>query len=225
MKKLIAQVMGILTLCYAMPLCWAQNPNLSSGGTVPSGLVNTEFSRIYVHAFKTGFGHEHAVEGRLQQGHLVLNTLSEKSDEPGELVFDMKSFDADGPKARRYVGLEGVTDATTRAQVNENLLGKDVLDVNHFPTARFVVDQVVSLDTRDSEGRSMVRLTGDFTLHGIKRNISFDAVLGSEKGWHRLIGKFKILQSDYGIKPFSKAFGAVGVADELTIHGDLIVAP
>jgi hypothetical protein len=40
----------------------------------------------------------------------------------------------------------------------------------------------------------------------------------------RLQGSFSILQSDYGITPFSKALGAVGVADRLTISGDLRVA-
>ena len=38
-------------------------------------------------------------------------------------------------------------------------------------------------------------------------------------------GGFAILQTQYGIRPFSKAFGAVGVTDQLTIHGVLSVTP
>jgi hypothetical protein len=37
----------------------------------------------------------------------------------------------------------------------------------------------------------------------------------------RVRGNFSILQTQYGIRPYSKAFGAVGVADRLTIYGDI----
>jgi len=33
-----------------------------------------------------------------------------------------------------------------------------------------------------------------------------------------------MLQSQFGITPFSKAFGAVGVTDQLTIWGDLWIS-
>jgi len=36
---------------------------------------------------------------------------------------------------------------------------------------------------------------------------------------------FKIRQTDYGIKPFSRVLGAVGVKDELLISGDLWIMP
>ena len=39
-----------------------------------------------------------------------------------------------------------------------------------------------------------------------------------------LRGGFTLLQSQFGITPFTKAFGAVGVADELKVYGDLWVA-
>ena len=38
------------------------------------------------------------------------------------------------------------------------------------------------------------------------------------------MGNFSLLQTDYGIKPFTTALGAIGVADRLTIYGDLWVA-
>jgi hypothetical protein len=40
-------------------------------------------------------------------------------------------------------------------------------------------------------------------------------------GGVRLRGNFTIMQTQYGIRPYSKAFGAVGVADRLTIYGDI----
>ena len=43
-------------------------------------------------------------------------------------------------------------------------------------------------------------------------------------GFVHLHGKFTILQTDFGITPYSKAFGTIGVADSLTIWGDLWIA-
>ena len=68
-----------------------------------AGDVDTSISRVYVHVDKTGFGHEHGVASFLKSGHLNLGA----SQNAGELVFDMTSFNADTDEARRYVGLEG----------------------------------------------------------------------------------------------------------------------
>lgn len=42
--------------------------------------------------------------------------------------------------------------------------------------------------------------------------------------WTHLMGRFKILQTQFGITPFKKALGAVGVTDQLTVWGDLWIA-
>ena len=62
-------------------------------------------------------------------------------------------------------------------------------------------------------------------LHGTTRPLEFVADVELVKGWQHAGGAFTILQSDYGIKPYSKMLGAVGVADKLEIFGDLYVAP
>ena len=49
--------------------------------------------------------------------------------------------------------------------------------------------------------------------------------LEEKDGWHHVRSGFRILQADYGIKPFSKILGAVGVTDELIIYGDLWLVP
>ena len=40
----------------------------------------------------------------------------------------------------------------------------------------------------------------------------------------RVRGAFRVKQTDFGITPFSKAFGTIGVADTLVIYGELYVA-
>ncbi|MCA9192505.1 MAG: YceI family protein [Planctomycetales bacterium] len=193
---------------------WAQQPDNGQHVSFQTGDVNLDFSRIYVHAFKTGLGHEHAVEGKLKNGKLF---LAEGNSE-GTLVFDIASFDADGSKARMYVGLKGETDESTRRQVNENLLSADVLDVKRFPTAQFRIANV----SQTKEGWVM---DGEFLLRGRTQRITVPVTVENVKGWNHVRGKFRIKQTDYGIKPYTKAFGAVGVADELLVYGDLFVAP
>jgi len=179
--------------------------------------VNQSASRVYIYVGKTGLGHNHGVEGRLKSGSLQL----EGAGAGGELVFDMTSFDADTDAARRYVGLAGSTDASTKQQVNANMKGAAVLDVQRYPTAKFVVDGVKRTEKKNRDGHPLYELSGKFTLHGQTRPLKLEAGVEERPEGLRLRGKFNILQTQYGIRPYSKAFGAVGVADQLTIFGDI----
>jgi len=179
--------------------------------------VNATASRVYIYVVKTGLGHNHGVEGRLKSGSLQLDG----EGVGGELVFDMTSFDADTDAARRYVGLSGSTDASTKQQVNANMKGAAVLDVQRYPTAKFVVDGVKRTEKKSRDGQPLYELSGKFTLHGQTRPLKLEASVEERSEGKRLRGKFSILQTQYGIRPYSKAFGAVGVADQLTIYGDI----
>jgi hypothetical protein len=182
-----------------------------------SGNVNLKDSRVYIFVGKTGLGHNHGVEGRLKSGNLQLGA----AENAGELIFDMTSFDADTDAARRYVGLEGSTDKSTRQQVNVNMKGADVLNVQKFPLATFRITSARLLQEKGREGFPEYRLDGRFTLHGVTQPLRFQASGEEKDGRIHLRGSFSILQSDYGVRPYSKAFGAVGVTDKLTIYGDL----
>jgi polyisoprenoid-binding protein YceI len=173
--------------------------------------------RVYAFVGKTGFGHEHGVVGQLQQGRLDLAAAKDA----GQLVFDMQSFTADTDVARQYVGLSGATPAATRQEVRANMLGSAVLDAAHYPTASLVVRTLTKLPQPSTKGLPQYQLGGDFTLHGVTRPIQVVAEAEQQKGWLHLRGGFTMLQSQFGITPFTKAFGAVGVADELKVYGDL----
>ena len=173
--------------------------------------------RVYVFVAKTGLGHEHGVVGQLQQGRLNLDAAKDA----GQLVFDMPSFTADTDVARKFVGLSGVTPPATRRDVRANMLGSAVLDVARFPTGTFVVRTMAKLPQPSSKGLPQYQLDGDFTLHGVTRPIQVVAEAEEQKGWLHLRGGFNMLQTQFGMTPYTKAFGAVGVADELKVYGDL----
>ena len=182
--------------------------------------ISVQKSRIYIFVDKTGLGHPHGVEGRLKSGSLTLGA----AEEAGELVFDMNSFDADTDAARRYVGLSGSTDASTRRQVNDNMKNTSILNVGQFPTATFAIKSATLLEKKSRTGAPLYELTGEFTLRGKTRPIKIEAEAEQKDNMTHVHGRFAILQTQYGITPFRKALGAVGVADQLIIHGDLWIA-
>lgn len=207
-----AATTGVVT---AAPTAIAPNQAVYEVGDVFLG-----GSRVYVFVGKTGLGHEHGIVGLLKEGRINLSAPRDA----GMLVFDMASFAADTPEARKYVGLEGATDAKTQQQVNANMQGEYVLDSAKHPTATFVVKQLAKLDKPSQRNLPQYVMTGDFTLHGATKPIQVVADAEEQGGWIHLRGGFKMLQSQWGIKPFTKALGAVGVTDELTIWGDLWIA-
>ena len=183
--------------------------------------VDLAKSRVYVFVGKTGFGHEHAVEGRLKSGSLMLGATKNA----GRLEFDMKSFRADTDAARKYIGLSGHTSESTRRQVNANMLGPQVLDVKRYPSATFQIDSAQMLDRKSRRGYPLADLRGHFTLHGVTRPIRVIAEVIPGANQTRVRGGFRIRQTDFKIQPFRKVFGAIGVADELRIYGELVLAP
>jgi polyisoprenoid-binding protein YceI len=183
------------------------------------GDVDLATSRVYVFVGKTGLGHNHAVAGLLQAGRVVLGA----ADQAGMLVFDMRSFTADTAEARKALGLPGETDASTQKQVQANMTGPDVLDVTRHPTATFQIRSAVS-SKQQVQGRPPVyELIGAFTLHGVTREVMIPVEVEQRGEWLRLRGMFVIKQTDFGMKPYKKFGGVVGVEDELRITGDILV--
>ena len=226
-KSLLFLAMAVFATISAASGYSQENASTANASTskYQSGDVEMEHSRVYIFVGKVGLGHEHAVVGRLQSGKLSLANRPSDSKYWGKIVFDMTSFDADTPEARKFLKLEGTTDDSTRKQVNENMLGKDVLDVRKYPTAEFAVTDVVMTGNKSKRGLPEVLLRGEFTLHGTSKPIEVKAEMEEVQGWRRIRGAFAIRQSEYGIKPFSKLLGTIGVTDVLEIYGDLYVAP
>jgi polyisoprenoid-binding protein YceI len=188
-------------------MCLAQQP----------GQLDIQRSRAYVRIGATGLGHEHGAEGRLKSGVLALGA----NMNAGELVFDMTTFVTETAASRAYVGLGGGADSSTAAKVTANMLGNEVLDVARYPVATFRIRSSAALPKRQPSDPQSYQLDGEFTLHGVTKPLRINATGEEVGGLIHLRGQFNVRQTQYGITPYSKAFGAVGVADELKIWGDL----
>lgn len=216
--RIIAALSLIVALCVAFgaAACRAQAQSAREELAPRVGDVDLDHSRVFTFVGATGFGHEHGVEGRLVSGNILLG--AERN--AGEMVFDMKSFDADTPAARKYVGLEGQSDDSTRKQVNDNMHGADVLDVARFPTAKFTIQSAVPYRAAKADGPPQYLLDGQFTLHGVTKHVRVLAQTEESNGMVHVRTQFAVLQSQFGITPFTKLLGTIGVADKLTIYGD-----
>jgi len=198
----------------------AKGQQQSRNITYAPGQIDLGNSRVYVYVGKTGLGHEHGVVGRIRQGAIQLGA----DQNAGQIVFDMASFEADTAKARKYVGLNGSTEKSTKRKVNANMRGPGVLDIRQYPTALFTVRSSRPLSTKSERGFPQYRLDGKLTLHGVAQPVRITVDAEPKDGWIHLRGGFSMLQTSYGITPFSKAFGAVGITDQLKIWGDIWIA-
>ena len=99
--------------------------------------------------------------------------------------------------------------------------GPDVLDVTKYPQAVFRIRSAKLRNESTPGATPTYDLDGQFTLHGVARPLRVAAIVTFAEGRTGLHGRFTILQSEYGITPYSAALGAVGVADKLDILGDL----
>jgi polyisoprenoid-binding protein YceI len=184
--------------------------------------VDVAASRVYVKVGSaTRIGHRHGVKGRLKSGTIQLGA-------GGELVFDMRSFKADTPEARKKVGLgrQRVSEREAK-KVSETMLSAAVLDVEKFPTATYKIIAIKPAERQEAGAPGAYQVNGRFTLHGAEQPLRFKAKLEQvgEERVVKLSGSFAIKQTAYGMKPYSAAGGLAKVADELEIHAELVLKP
>jgi polyisoprenoid-binding protein YceI len=170
------------------------------GQAVPIDTVN---SRLLVHVSKTGIfsglADDHEVEARIAGG-----TLDAKN---GQLRLAVDS--------RQMQVLDPQLSPDKRRQVQERMLGPEVLDSTRFP-------EIIFESTRVENGREgAVVVNGKLTLHGVTKPISL--VAHFKDG--RYTGTFTLRQRDFGIIPVSVAGGTVKVKDELALEFDITTSP
>src|SRR5207302_1858024 len=103
------------------------------------------------------------------------------------------------------------TAADKKAQIQERMLGPDVLDSGHFPVIQF-------RSTSISGAPADLRAAGDLTLRGQTRPIEAKVQQIAKGHWR---GAASLKQSAFGIKPISIAGGTVKVKDELKFEFEI----
>jgi polyisoprenoid-binding protein YceI len=126
-------------------------------------------------------------------------------DEPTEVKLDV---DVNSLEVLRGEG--GVTPLTgpEKSLAGGNALKS--LDAKRFPTISFRADEIAAA----ADG---YRLTGSLEIHGTSRPQTVDLKVEDLGDSWRMSTDARVLQSDFGVKPYSLFMGSMKVADEVTI--------
>ena len=163
--------------------------------------IDVEHSTLTVHVFKAGvfsaFADNHVIRAPMAEGHL---------SDAGALVVDLIVRVTD------MAVIDPTLTADKRGEVQARMQGPEVLDGSRYPDIRFASTRI------DVDGAEHWRVTGDLSLHGVTRPLTF-AVTRRERHFR---GAISIRQRDFGIQPISIAGGTVKVKDELRIEFDIV---
>jgi hypothetical protein len=103
-----------------------------------------------------------------------------------------------------------------RAQMRDNLRGRDVLDAKRFPTVVYRGRYLGSVDRG--------RLTGELTLLGTARPVEMEIGVVADAGMRRATGTWAGTLTQLGIRPFSALFGALKLQDWIRIRLEVAFA-
>jgi polyisoprenoid-binding protein YceI len=130
--------------------------------------------------------------------------------------------EADLSRSRVEVEIDAGSIDTGNAQRDEHLRSADFLDVQQFPTLRFVSQRV------EEVGNDRLRVLGELSVHGVTRQVTLDVERGgnAKDPWGNqragFAGRLSILRSDFGLT-WNQALetGGVLVADRIDIELDV----
>jgi len=193
----LKEATGFLIVRVLLPIALISFLGIRATGQPTS--IDTAHSKLLIRVSKSGvfsgFADNHEVEAQIAQGSLDATS--------GEVRLSVAT--------RQMKVLDPKLPADKRQQVQERMLGPEVLDSSRFPSITFESTRV----EHRQEGTVIVE--GRLSLHGVTKPISIRGRV--ENG--RYTGKFELKQRDFDITPISIAGGTVKVKDELAIEFDI----
>ena len=101
-----------------------------------------------------------------------------------------------------------------------NVLRNQILEADKFPSINFASVGVSNVQS-DGDKRSFT-LTGDLTVHGTTKRVSFPVNATISDKELRATGEEKLKLTDFGLKPFEKGMGLIKIADELKVSFNVV---
>jgi len=137
------------------------------------------------------------------------------------------TFDPDNPQATSVtvvVSAGSLLDAQPelsaedKRKVERQVAGPEVLNSAQYPEIRFKAERFEpSLRPNAEPGVVRGTLVGMLTLHGQTHTIRVPVAARHSPGELRVNGNTSVRQTEYGIKPYSTALGAIAVHDRVDI--------
>ena len=159
--------------------------------------IDPAASTLTVKVFKAGlfsaFAHNHEISAPIMAGTV-------REGDSASVKFRVN--------ARGMKVLDPEASASTRAEVEHNMLSAQVLDTQQFPEIVFESTSV------HSSGSGAYTVSGSLTLHGQTHPVQVNV---KRAGAGKYEGSARLRQTDFGIQPYSAAGGTVKVKDEIEI--------
>ena len=159
-------------------------------------------------------GHSHIIGGNVISGTVVLGDKKHASAQHAarvDLRIDTSSLDVDRPKWRAEAGLDAALDPDAISGTRSNMRGDRVLDTTNHPA--------ISVRSVGVEGPSWLSdVTVRIRIRGNVREVVVPVAVEFDEQKLTASGATDLLQSDFGIEPFSAAGGALRVSDQMQIR-------
>jgi polyisoprenoid-binding protein YceI len=172
-----------------------------------SYVIGPERGRLLVKTARTGLGskagHDLTIEVTRWRG----NVLVDAANPAGSSV--TVEADVDSFEVRQGTGgIKPLTDGD-RADIKETLRGK-ILNTRKHPTIAFRSSQV-------SGTAEAFRIDGDLTIAGVTQPVT----VAGQMTEGRVTGSAVIVQSRFGIHPYTAFLGALKLRDEVDVQFDI----
>jgi hypothetical protein len=206
----------------AAPIAPAPAAPIAPAPAAPIALTVSPSSLVVALVYKQGaaaaVAHDHAVQAPHPTGSGVWSA-TDASLCKIDMSVKVIELAPDAPDIRERAGLVAAGPSEgQRQEIYDHIIDDYQLWAEKYNTIDFH-------STSISGTIGDVKVTGDFTLHGTTKSITVPMKLSQTDDGLRARGKFRILQSDYGIKPFSALFGALSVMDTVDILLDITLVP
>lgn len=197
-------------------------PGIPGAPVVPRGAtlyrVSSADSSVHIRVYRGGtlsnLGHNHVISSKSVAGQIWTHASIEKSG--FDLVLPVSDLIVDDNEARAAAGAEFPLNVPDDAKqgTRRNMLGEAVLDAAHYPR--------ISLQSVAVRGSMNVpQVTARITIKTQSREVLAPLKLALNGKELQATGEFEIKQTDFGIKPYSVALGALAVQDGLKIKFEL----
>ena len=181
-------------------------------------VLDAEASEVVVLVYKAGvaarLAHDHVIVAKQLSGRLTYDPAQPLASKVSVTV-QAASLSVDEPELVKKHGLPGAPSPDDRKTIHDTLISAEQLHVEKYPTITFV-------STGLSKVKDDLYLSGDFTLRGVTKRVTFLVKLELQDGVLRGKGRFPVKQSDFGYEPYSAFLGAVKVKDRALISVELV---
>ncbi|HEV2377483.1 MAG TPA: YceI family protein [Streptosporangiaceae bacterium] len=181
--------------------------------SIPNGsyLAGPESGRLLVKTARTGLGakvgHDLTIEVTRWRAKVVVDAASPASSSVS-IEADIDSFEV----REGTGGVKPLTGAD-RADIKKTLHTK-ILNADRHPTIVFTSKQV-------SGTQEAFHIDGDLSIAGVTQPITVEGRLDGD----RAVGSATVVQTRWGIKPYSALMGALRLRDEVGVQFDIGLTP